>query len=192
MRPFSRLLADMRCLVAITVAICFSLTIGHGQTASTGAIAGRVFETATGKSLQGAVVKVLGTAAVDYTDADGRFMLQAVPAGTYTLEVDYVGLDAFKQQVGVTTGQTTSVNAPLKSEILRMEAFEVAEAARGQALAINQQKTARGIVNIVSEETFGAMNDGNIGYALQRLPGLTVNEGEDGSPEGVNIRGLAS
>ena len=71
-----------------------------------------------------------------------------------------------------------------------MAGFEVAEAARGQALAINQQKTARGLVNIVSEETFGAMHAGNIGYALQRLPGLTVNEEEDGTPSGVNIRGL--
>lgn len=192
MHPSSRLLVHPRTFIAHLVAICFHLTLAHAQSTPAGAIAGRVYETATGKSLQGAVVKVVGTAAVDYTDADGRFMLQAVPAGTYTLEVDYVGLDAFKQQVGVTSGQTTSVNAPLKSEILRMEAFEVAEAARGQALAINQQKTARGIVNIVSEETFGAMNEGNIGYALQRLPGLSVNEDEDGSPDGVNIRGLPS
>ena len=73
-----------------------------------------------------------------------------------------------------------------------METFTVSEAARGQAQAINQQKTAEGIVNIVSEETFGSMIGGNIGYALQRLPGLTVNESEDGTPNGVNIRGLES
>lgn len=47
-------------------------------------------------------------------------------------------------------------------------------------------------MNIVSEETFGAMNEGNIGYVLQRLPGISVNENEDGSPEGANIRGLPS
>jgi outer membrane receptor for monomeric catechols len=46
------------------------------------------------------------------------------------------------------------------------------------------------LVNIVSEETFGAMHAGNIGYALQKLPGITVNEDEDGTPGGVNIRGL--
>ena len=107
---------------------------------------------------------------------DGRFSLPAVPTGVREIEIEYVGLDLFKRQVGVNAGATTAVDAGLKSEVLRMAAFEVAEAARGQALAINQQKTARGIVNIVSEETFGAMNDGNIGYALQRLPGLTVNE----------------
>ena len=162
------------------------------QSGTNGTISGRVSEDTTGKSLQGAIVKVAGTSAFDYTDADGRFTIQAVPAGTHIIEVEYVGLDPFKQSVSVTAGATTTFNAGLKSEVLRMAAFEVAEAARGQALAINQQKTARGIVNIVSEEVFGAMNDGNIGYALQRLPGLTVNEGEDGSPEGVNIRGLSS
>ena len=166
--------------------------VGQSASAANGVIAGRVFEGATGRSLQGAVVRAVGTTVTDTTDADGRYSLAGVPAGTITVEVEYVGLDHFRQAVAVTAGATAVLNADLKSEVLRMAAYEVAEAARGQALAINQQKTARGIVNIVSEETFGAMNDGNIGYALQRLPGLTVNEGEDGAPEGVNIRGLSS
>ncbi|MDO8541601.1 MAG: carboxypeptidase-like regulatory domain-containing protein [Opitutaceae bacterium] len=108
-------------------------------------------EGATGRSLQGAIVKVAGTTAVDYTDAEGHFTLPGVPAGTYTVEIEYVGLDPFKQSVTVTADRTATVTAELRSEVLQMAAFEVAEAARGQALAINQQKTARGIVNIVSE-----------------------------------------
>ncbi|MBI4625050.1 MAG: TonB-dependent receptor [Verrucomicrobia bacterium] len=175
--------------LVLSLSLWIGATLG-AQTSSTGTITGRVYEVATGRSLQGATVMVVGTTAVDYTDADGRFTLPAVPAGTVSVEVEYVGLDLFKQTVSVTAGSIALLNAELKSEILTMAAFEVAEAARGQALAINQQKTARGIVNIVSEETFGAMHNGNIGYALQRLPGLTVNEGEDGTPEGVNIRGL--
>jgi TonB-dependent receptor len=181
-----------RCFSVLALLVFFATSLLTAQTASTGIVTGRVFEGATGRSLQGAVVKVVGTTAVDYTDADGRFSLQGVPAGNHVVEVEYVGLDLFKQSVAVTAGASTTLNADLKSDVHRMAAFEVAEAARGQALAINQQKTARGIVNIVSEETFGAMNDGNIGYALQRLPGLTVNENEDGTPEGVNIRGLSS
>src|SRR5689334_181840 len=43
--------------------------------AGTGSIAGRVFEGATGKSLQGAVVHVVGTTISDTTDPDGRFQL---------------------------------------------------------------------------------------------------------------------
>ncbi len=162
------------------------------QTAPTGSISGRVFDATTGKSLQGAVVKVNGTTATDTTDAEGRYTISGVPAGTHQIEAEYVGLDLFRREVAVRAGSTVALNAGLKNDVLRMAAFEVAESARGQALAINQQKTARGIVNIVSEEVFGAMNDGNIGYALQRLPGISVNEGEDGAPEGANIRGLPS
>ncbi|MEY2881240.1 MAG: hypothetical protein RLZZ15_3620, partial [Verrucomicrobiota bacterium] len=157
---------------------------------STGSLAGRVFERATGKSLQGALVRVVGTNLTDTTDADGRYHLSAVPAGAQTVEFEYVGLDALKQPVTIAADRLASLDAGMKSEALLMQPFEVAEAARGQALAINQQKTARGIINIVSEETFGAMNEGNIGAVLQRLPGLTVNENEDGAPEGVNIRGM--
>ncbi len=160
--------------------------------AAAGSINGRVSEAVTGKSLQGAIVKLLGTTAVAYTDAEGRFSLPGLAAGSYQVEVDYVGLDAYTTNVAVSGGLTASVNATLESKVMKMESFTVAESARGQALAINQQKTASGIVNIVSEETFGQMISGNIGYTLQRLPGLSVNEDEDGTPNGVNIRGMES
>lgn len=41
-------------------------------------------------------------------------------------------------------------------------------------------------MNIVSEETFGQMVDNNIGFALQRLPGISVNEDQDGAATGFN------
>lgn len=157
-----------------------------------GSIAGRVSDAATGKSLQGAVIKLLGTTAVAYTDAEGRFSLAGLAAGSYRADVDYVGLDAYSTNVTVSSGQTASMNAMLESKVMKLASFTVAESARGQSLAINQQKTASGIVNIVSEETFGQLISGNIGYTLQRLPGLSVNEDEDGTPNGVNIRGLES
>ena len=162
-----------------------------GQT-STGSVQGRISDAATGKSLQGAIVKLTGTNDVTYTNAEGRFTMAGVSPGNYQLTVEYVGLDPYSSNVTLAAGQALSVNATLDSAVLKLSAFTVAESARGQALAINQQKTASGIVNIVSEETFGQMISGNIGYTLQRLPGLSVNEDEDGTPNGVNIRGMES
>lgn len=158
--------------------------------AQTGTISGRVFDQGSGRSLQGAVVTIPGTNLSDYTDPDGRFSIAGVPAGTANLQIEYVGLDPLTQQVSVASGAIATVSAGLKSTVLQLEPFEVREAARGQALAINQQKTASGIVNIVSEEVFGNMIGGNPGYALQRLPGLTVDEDQDGSPTNVNLRGV--
>ncbi len=170
-----------------------ALLTTHALLAQTsGALSGRVADAATGKSLQGAIVRVVGTTATATTDANGRFSLASVPGGVQRVEIDYVGLDHFEREITVAGGGTTRLDVALESRALKMEAFTVAESARGQSLAINQQKTASGIVNIVSEETFGQMLSGNIGYTLQRLPGLSVNEDEDGTPNGVNIRGLES
>ncbi len=159
---------------------------------STGAISGRVYDSATGKSLQGAIVRVQGTSGLDYSADDGRFHISGLPAGPVTVEVEYVGLDPLTQQVTITPGTTTSFDAGLKSNVLVLDAFTVSETARGQSLAVNLQRTASGIVNIVSEETFGKMQGGNIGNALHYLPSITMNEDQDGQVGGINIRGVES
>ena len=160
------------------------------QTA-TGGISGIVSNEITGSSLQGAVVRVQGANAVDRTDIYGRYSLSGVPAGPQELTVYYVGLETSTQSVNVTAGQTVIVDVRLSSEIYDLEDFVVVPQVVGQERAINQQKTASGIINVISEEQFGAILDGNIGQALQRLPGITVNEAQDGSQGAINIRGVS-
>ena len=152
-------------------------------------VTGRIYDAQSGQSLRGAVVRVVGSNAQDYTTEDGRFQLP-IPAGTATLEVEYVGLDSATRTVTVAAGGNAVADIGLYSATLSDEQIVVRSAATGQALAINQQRTASGIVNIVSEEIFGPTPDGNIGYALQRLPGLSVNTDQSGEPTGINIRGV--
>ncbi|MEE4152818.1 MAG: TonB-dependent receptor [Erythrobacter sp.] len=151
-------------------------------------ITGRVFDERTGSSLRGAVVTVAGTNAREVTTEDGRFQIR-VPAGASTITVEYVGFAGASREVSVPAGGRASVNFGL--DTIGGDAQIVVRAAvTGQALAINQQRTADGIVNIYSEEVFGPAPDGNIGFALQRLPGLSVNTNQAGEPTGVNIRGV--
>jgi TonB-dependent receptor len=182
LRCFSKLLA----LISI---ILFFAVPASAQ--GTGSIAGRVYDADTGRSLQGAVVRVRGTTALDTTDSNGRFVISPVPAGEATIDIEYVGLAATEQAVNVTAGSSATVMVAMDTGVVELEMLVVRAAAMGQALAINQQKTALGIVNIVSEEMFGQMTDGNIGQALQRLPGISVDEDQDGSPSSINIRGIA-
>jgi TonB-dependent receptor len=187
--PLCRLAWIRRTLASLLVIPLLALAL-RGQTSGTGTITGRVFDEGSGRALQGAVVTVRGTNHSDFTDTEGRFSITGVPAGAANLDIEYVGLDRQTQQVNVAAGTVANVDTRLRSSVLQLAAFEVKEAARGQALAINQQKTAAGIVNIVSEETFGQMVGGNPGYALQRLPGISVDEDQDGTPTEVNLRGV--
>ena len=81
--------------LALVCALFAGATLLPAQPASTGTVSGRVSDAGSGRSLQGAVVKATGTTAFDYTDAEGRFTLSGVPAGTTAIEVEYVGLDLF-------------------------------------------------------------------------------------------------
>lgn len=178
----------MRNIITALSISCVLPTMALAQ-AGEGTVTGRIYDRDSGASLRGAVVRVLGTNIQDYTTEDGRFQV-SVPAGEVTLQIQYVGLDTVLHVVTVPKGGNAVANVGLVSAALADEDIVVRAAARGQALAINQQKTASGIVNIVSEEVFGHMPDGNIGAALQRLPGLSVNEDQDGSAAGINIRGI--
>lgn len=161
----------------------------HAQSAE-GVLLGRIAESGSGRSLEGAIVTISGTSFRDYTDASGRYSIADLPAGEYQITVTYVGLEPMISEVTVAAGQPTSFDA----ELARLEGIElvtVRASRTGTDRAINEQRTAAGIVNVISEESFGAMLDGNIGQAMQRLPGISVNQGQDGGHGDINIRGIA-
>lgn len=153
-------------------------------------MSGRVAESGSGRSLEGAIVTISGTSYRDYTDATGRYLITDVPAGSHEVTVTYVGLEPSVQDVTVSAAQPTSYNVDLEYSST-VETITVSASRTGKDRAINEQRTAAGIVNVISEESFGAMLDGNIGQAMQRLPGISVNQGQDGSHGDINIRGIA-
>ncbi|MGH8019469.1 MAG: carboxypeptidase regulatory-like domain-containing protein, partial [Opitutaceae bacterium] len=163
-----------------------------GAPARTGSIRGRVLNAATGEYLQGAIVHLLGATLRSSTDIRGDYMLTGVPAGTHTAEVSYIGLQTLSSEVTVASGATRSLDFTLAdSDMVVLEEMRIESTAGGTAAAINQQRVAEGIRNIVNEDQFGQMNDGNIGYALRRMPGLSVDtDGSTEVPRFVNIRGF--
>lgn len=185
--------------MASTALVALSAGVAHAESgvssvvatvdADRGSVTGRVFDAVTGASLRGAVVRVVGGSGQAYTAADGRFQIVTAP-GDVALRVEYVGLDPMLVTVLVPKGGHVATDIGMTNGAFQVSDVVVRAAASGQALAINQQKTASGIVNIVSEEDFGQMPDGNLGAALQRLPGLSVDMDQDGSAAGINIRGV--
>ena len=158
------LTAFLRRAALLLAAVVLLSTTASAQ--SDGTVVGRVSDGGTGNSLQGAIGRVVGLPITDYSRADGRFTLAGVPAGAQRIQIDYVGLDSVTLSVTVAGGAIVTVNTALQSQVLKLQAFTVAESLRGQAQAINRQKTASGIVNILSEEKFSNNIGGNIGFTL--------------------------
>lgn len=61
--------------------------VGSASARASGSISGCVYDQTTGKSLEGAIVRLRETPVSTYTDAEGRFTLQSVPVGVSTVEV---------------------------------------------------------------------------------------------------------
>lgn len=71
-------------------------------------LSGRVHDTA-GKTLPGATVQLTGTTAGTVSDESGNFRLPRLSAGTYTLEVKYIGYTPYKEIVNLTADKTIDV-----------------------------------------------------------------------------------
>src|SRR5262245_58290867 len=159
------------------------------KTNAAGAIAGRVVDEASGTPRPGAMVSVEGMVASTATDRDGDFRLAAVPAGRATLVVSYLGRDDATLAVDVVAGGTAvaAVSMPVKryEESVTVSAALIEDA---QARALNQQKTASNITNVVSADQIGAFPDPNAAEALQRIPGISIQR-DQGEGRYVIIRG---
>src|SRR5690606_3575116 len=106
------------------------------------------------------------------SDQNGNYEFLNVPAGTYEIEVRYMGYQPQKQLATLAVGQNVSKNFSLEDRSTAMdEVVVMGDHLRGQARAPNQQKNKANISNIISADQVGRFPDANIGDALKRVPG---------------------
>lgn len=187
-RPFRKLLFSG---VLAALGFCMTMQALPAQTAATGTIRGRVLNETTGQYLEGAFVRVRDTGLVASTDFQGDFVIRGVPVGTQSVMASYLGLGDQSATVEVSLNQMATMRFAFREDVVMMEGITVEAALTGRSAALNQQRVASGVSNVISEEQFGQMNDGNIGLAIQKMPGLSVDtDGFSEIPRYVNIRGV--
>lgn len=125
------------------------------------------------------------------SDQNGKFTFVDVPNGSYTVIVKYLGFEDKKMPVTVAEGKTVAVSVVLSPSELVLEDVEVfANSLSGQARALNTQKNNPNITNVVSTEQIGKFPDANIGDAVKRIPGITMQV-DQGEARNIIVRGLA-
>jgi len=136
--------------------------------------------------LPGAVI-LLDGAAKTYTDAQGRFSFNQVSDGAHSLVLEYPGYDQVTKtiQAGSHVVLKTSLTANTLSE-----ANVVGSYLQGQAKAINKQASNVNTTNVVSSDQVGRFPDDNIGDALKRVSGITM-QNDQGEARNIIVRGLA-
>ena len=131
-------------------------------------------------------LRPLGQSAV--SDPDGRFTIANVKPGDYTLTVSYVGLQPFKKSISVQAALIVRVDAVLQVPGVQEELTVSAERPRGEAAALNEQRTSPNIVQILPAEVITSLPNTNVADAIGRLPSVSL-ERDEGEGKYVQIRG---
>jgi TonB-dependent receptor len=182
------------------------------QVPAPGTIIGRVFNPASGEYVRDAAVRLEGTTQVVFTENDGSFQIDNVPAGPAAITVTYTGYETFTDRFTVAAGQRavreinlrSSAAAPVKDgEVIQLEAFTVSSEREGNAKAIQAQRRNMNISTSVSADIFGDVLDGNVGEFIKYLPGVDLDYvesqaraprlgGMEGQYVGVSFDGMRS
>ena len=187
--------------LGVAGSLFLSVSATAAAASATGSITGRVQNTDTGQFVNNARVTVRGTSLSTLTDETGTFRLSSVPSGEVTVEIFFTGLDPLRAPLTLAAGQNLERDFELASasrrgragEVVKLDSF-VTSASRemdGAAIAINEQRFAANIVNVVAADEFGVVPDGNVGEFLKMLPGITMDY-RGGDPREISMNGVPS
>ena len=116
---------------AATILACLAGAASFARAAAPtaeGDISGTVVDSVSGTPLSGGEVRIMqagGTIAIATTDAFGRYVVHNLAAGTYAVEMRYLGYRAVTQDVTVAAGRPTTVNFRLVPLPINLSAVEV-------------------------------------------------------------------
>ena len=167
-----------------------SLLAGSASAQATGTIAGQVVGD-DGLGLPGASVRVVELAGRGAaTDADGRYRIDDVPAGAYTLVASFIGYTDVELAVVLEAGGTATADFALEAEAGLFD--EVVVVGYGDVV---RRRDLTGSISSVSPEDLAETPVTNVAEGIQgRIAGVQVSQGtgEPGEVPRIRIRGANS
>jgi len=147
---------------------------------------GIVVDSRTGSPLPGASIQQKGKHVHTSTDLNGRFQLLGIQLDQ-PLEISYMGYQT--KAISLTkVDLNKAMVIPLETLENLLEAITVSANLEGQQKALNQQRTADNIKNIISADVMGRFPDLNVAEALQRVPGINIQR-DKGEGSTIALRG---
>lgn len=138
--------------------------------------------------LPGAQVELQPSGQSVVSNAQGQFTILNLAAGHYTLTISYVGFASFSKELDISAGQTVHVDAVLQIGMQNEVVTVRGERERGEVEAINIERTADNIIQVLPNEVITSLPNTNIADAVGRLPSVSL-ERDEGEGKYIQIRG---
>ena len=185
MRNFIKTFALVFLLALVPLFFASSVCAQGGK----GTVQGRIVDSAGGV-LQGAQILLQPGDISRVSDAQGEFTITGVTAGSYTASISYIGMETASVTVEVKAGSVARVDQVLKVVSLSQQVLVTAERAAGEAEAVNRERSADNIIQVLPADVIRSLPNANLADALGRLPSVTL-ERDEGEGKYVQVRGTA-
>lgn len=175
---------NKKLLTSLVCALLFSLS-AYAQVN----VSGTVTDSETGELLPGVNVYIQALQRGDATNLQGRYSINNVPAGTYTLTATYVGYETFTTSL-VVGSQNVVFNISMTAAAIGLSDVVVT------AFGVERERRALGYgVSSVGAASIERSQDTDLSRALAgKLPGVVVGAtgGTTGSGTNIVIRGYTT
>ncbi|MBI4521831.1 MAG: TonB-dependent receptor plug domain-containing protein, partial [Gemmatimonadetes bacterium] len=171
-----------RTIVGILATLALSAATDAWSQAS-GTVTGLVRDVGSLAPVSAAQVYIPQLGVGSLTQANGRYVLVNVPAGTHTIQAERIGYRTISQQITVVAGQSVEANFALAEDALALDEIVVTGTA-GQA---RRREVGNQIVQVNLAEVAEPVRD--VGTLLQgRVAGARIAMGGGSSGGGMDIR----
>ena len=170
-------------ILSLLSTFCFAFSFSQP-----GIISGTILDKATGETLVGATVLIVGTSQGTATDLDGKYQLKVAP-GVYTMVISYIGYNEKRiTDITVTSKEVTYLDVTLSDEAVNLEVDIVVTAKsvmRSENALLLLQKKSEKIQDGISAQEMNRLNVGDAAAAMKKVNGASVKDGKY-----IYIRGL--
>lgn len=178
-------------LIAPSLAVLFlSISSSPAAAQSPGSVSGVVVDATLGETLIGVNIRLVDvpTLVGTTTDVDGRYKLDRLAPGSYSIAFSYIGFGTKTvRDVVVTSGETTRLDVTLaeETELLDEVVVEARAMRNNEATLLRDRQKAPGISDAISAEAISRSGGSNAADAMAMVTGASVVGGKY-----VLVRGL--
>jgi iron complex outermembrane receptor protein len=164
-------------LLILIFLFCHGTEYGYSQ--RIGRLTGRIIDRQTQKPLHSADLILMKTVLGTSSDAEGRFFLERIPIGTYTLRITMMGYQSITtQEIHIEAEKTTELLIPMEPTVIDLDPIIVTASKHSQSLSTSHQA----VHTLPSTQIIQRQNR-DLEDNLTPIPGIHFNE------TNISIRG---
>jgi TonB-dependent receptor len=142
-----------------------------------GILKGKITDKKNHEPIIGASLLVNGTSSSTISDVDGNYLLNAIPAGTYTLTLRYISYQTLQlKDITIVAGVSKELNVEMDPAEVELTGVQIVATRRTNTdlAMLNNTKKAQLVVSGISSQQIARTLDRDAGEVVKRVPGVTI------------------